>query len=370
MSDESFVKRHPVTMIEFKHLAKSIARECPETWQAISRKRYLLPNYRQADYFSQELLDTIMGIFLITYTSGDYGPKPDAVIRAMYRCTTMALLENRPLWFLERELGEKLLVTQFPGDLTTNEIHWRRRVMRIMLPKGLVTIARPEWKQPRSLMYVDIAKAEGFGTHVLERSMEAEMRMFSAKRGYLKSKLVPAPLFDKHGICVCGELEELDGVLGENYALIRPFNPGMKLRDVKQGDHFETSAMCDDKDDTFLARMENIAINVLLFMGSIPLEYEPTESKPIRKLEILKDHIIPELLAARFVGKSQYRTSQKPHYHVANFTGKKLPKHWRGGHWKRQVSGPGRHDRKLIWIEPYETFGPEPDEEENALQKA
>jgi hypothetical protein len=59
------------------------------------------------------------------------------------------------------------------------------------------------------------------------------------------------------------------------------------------------------------------------------------------------------------VGKSQYRPSQKPHYHIAQDTGRKLPKHWRAGHWKRQVIGMKRGERKLIWIEPYETYGPD-----------
>lgn len=364
MSDEEVVKRIPVTLKEFQGVTKTMARECPLTWKAISSKRYLLPHYRQADYFSQELLDTIMGIFLITYYNGDYGRQPDQVIRAMYRVAVMSLLENRPLWFLEKELGEKLLVTRFPGDLSTDEVHWRRKVMRIMLPRGLVTISRPQWERPRSLMYVDIGRADQNDPVHLERFHELELRGYGAKRGMLKSETVPMPLFDRDGIVITGQLENLNGALGENYALIRPFAMGMKLSAIQEGEPWEDTAMCDDKDNTFLARMENLAVNVLLFMGSIPLEYEPQEGKPIRKLEVLKDRIIPELLAAKFVGKSQYRPSQKPHYHIAHDTGRRLPKHWRGGHWKRQVYGPGGEGRKLIWIEPYETLGPQPEKQE------
>jgi len=354
---------------ELKNLAKVIARECPETWRLISQKRYILPTYRQGDYFSQDILDILMAAFLLSYVCGDYGRSPDDVNCAMYRTAVTALLEGRPMWFLERELGEKLLVTQFPGDLTTDEIHWRRRIMRIMLPRGLVVCNRPEYDRPRSLMYVDISRVDTLEFEEVKRFDGMELRMCGAKRGYVKLKTVPVPLFEKLGICICGQMEDFDGYPTENYALIRPFNPGLKLKEIQSGEHFATNIACDDADDTFLARMENIAINVLLFMGSIPLEYEPAENKPIRKLEVLKDRIVPELLAAKFVGSSQYRPSQKPHYHIAAFSGKRLPKHWRGGHWKRQVFGPGRHERKLIWVEPYETFGPEPEEEKKEETK-
>lgn len=347
---------HDVTLADLKDLGKTFAKECPLTWQMISRKRYLLPTYRQDHYFSQELLDTIMACFLANYSAGRFGSKPDPVIRHMYRTNVLALLEQRPMWFLERELGEKLLVTHFPGDLGTDEIHWRRKIMRIMLPRNLVTINRPEWPAPRSLMYVDIGRADANAWIKMDLGNEKELRTYMGRRGMIVSELVSIPLYQKGGIIITGQLEARDdGVLGENYAVMRRLEGGMKLKDIQQGGvRFETSAMCDDTDDTFLVRMENIAINVLLFMGSVPLEYEAEQTPTIRKLEVLKDRIIPELLHAKFVGRSQYRPSQKPHYHIANFTGKHLPLHWKAGHWKRQVFGVGRQERKLIWIEPYQ----------------
>jgi hypothetical protein len=149
---------------------------------------------------------------------------------------------------------------------------------------------------------------------------------------------------------------------------VRPFE-GRKLKDIKVGEHFDTGAVCDESDDHLMDRMEHLAVNILLFMGSVPLEYDPQQNELLRKPRQVNDRLIPALWAAKFVGRSQYRPSQKPHYHSATFTGRKLPQMWRAGHWKRQHYGVKYGESKLIWIEPYQTLGPpEPEETAKASQ--
>ena len=64
-------------------------------------------------------------------------------------------------------------------------------------------------------------------------------------------------------------------------------------------------------------------------------------------------HLRPELRAARFLGKEAYRPARRPTGAEHEPTGRQLP-----GHWRRQAFGEGSLQRKLIWIQPYKTAGP------------
>src|SRR5271166_5176082 len=82
------------------------------------------------------------------------------------------------------------------------------------------------------------------------------------------------------------------------------------------------------------------------------LQYEPAA---IRKAKMEGKHMITGLFPAKFVGQQQIRATKKP-THVASLpTGKHTAAHWAAGHWKRQPYGPGRTERKLIWILSYPT---------------
>lgn len=353
-----------LTEDQFKAMGIRIAKACPLTWTAITGKRYIVPNFRQPDYYNQENLDHVMAFFLATYVAGDYGERPDHVIRTMYLSALMALREQRPMYFLERELGEALMRTKTPGDLDTSDIHWRRGQMRIMLPKGLITVER-EGQEKRDVMFLDIGRAEKDALNSLPQEMTIELRNFAMSYGRLKLSNIPVPVFDRDGMVVSCQLSgDLNKDPGLNYGLVRPFE-GLKLKDIKVGGHFDSGSVCDETDDHLLDRIEHLAVSILLFMGSVPLEYEAQKEELIRKPKQINDRLVPGLWAAKFVGRSQYRPSQKPSYHTAVWSGRRLPKHWRAGHWKRQWYGDKRGESKLIWVEPYETFGP-PEPEDKA----
>jgi hypothetical protein len=107
----------------------------------------------------------------------------------------------------------------------------------------------------------------------------------------------------------------------------------------------------------FLIGFKRFLFNVLLFLGSLPEEYEP--EKVLRPGREKKGRFRPELRVARFLGKEAYRPVYRPEGKAAHEpTGRKLPGHWRAGHWKRQPFGEGNLQRKLIWIQPYKTSGP------------
>ena len=102
-----------------------------------------------------------------------------------------------------------------------------------------------------------------------------------------------------------------------------------------------------------MARLDQIVLNILLYLSHAPVEYE---SKELRKPKRDGKRMIPGLYAARFIGDLQIRSKPIPR-EPTDPTGRHLPGHWRSGHWKRQAHGVGRSQRKLIWILPYKTMG-------------
>src|SRR5580700_30484 len=59
-----------------------------------------------------------------------------------------------------------------------------------------------------------------------------------------------------------------------------------------------------------LTEVKRFLFNVLLFLGSLPEEYEPDQV--LRAAREKKGHLRPELRAARFLGKETYRPASRP----------------------------------------------------------
>ena len=76
----------------------------------------------------------------------------DDVIRSQLLNIFQALACDRPVMFLERELGEILVATEIPGVVDASDIYFPFPSFRVMLPKGLIGIANGE----RWAMYLDI----------------------------------------------------------------------------------------------------------------------------------------------------------------------------------------------------------------------
>ena len=60
----------------------------------------------------------------------------------------------------------------------------------------------------------------------------------------------------------------------------------------------------------FVIGFKRFLFNVLLFLGSLPEEYEP--EKVVRPAREKKGRFRPELRAARFLGKEAYRPARRP----------------------------------------------------------
>jgi hypothetical protein len=109
-----------------------------------------------------------------------------------------------------------------------------------------------------------------------------------------------------------------------------------------------------------LAKLERLSLNILLLIGSTPIEYEP---EILRKPRVKGHHTTAGLLRAVFVGQLCIRAIRRDRpTHKANAdssasseTGaRQVACHWKCGHFKRQFFGAGRTERRVIWIAPYQ----------------
>ena len=114
----------------------------------------------------------------------------------------------------------------------------------------------------------------------------------------------------------------------------------------------------DQEDRRLMLRVDRVVINVLLYLSHLPFQYETPE---LRKPRFEGKRMIPGLYPARFIGDLQMRSIPQPR-EPSEPTGRHLPGHWRSGHWKQQAHGAGWSKRRLIWIRPYRTNDPDPEE--------
>ena len=113
----------------------------------------------------------------------------------------------------------------------------------------------------------------------------------------------------------------------------------------------------DSDSSGFVVGIKRFIFNALLYMSSFPEEYEP--EKVLRSFLEKKGRWKPAIKAARFLGQEAYRPAHPPSAKEQEPMVQKLAGHWRCGHWVRQPYGPKSLLRKLIWVQPYKTLGPE-----------
>jgi hypothetical protein len=367
---------------------KTFTRQCPLTYAGICGRRYHVPNYRSHDYINQSVVDELTINHTINYGLGVMGYK-DAVNNLSYSSLCHLLHYRKPTYYLERELGEALVRSPLPLDMRTADIEWKLPAFRVMLPLNLLTIdaATATGKslevgggaigKPAPVLYLDIIKTRANENAQMPRTFADELDRFIAP--LLRSTgQRPDPVYHQlgsthrfDGFSVTGPVNTGDDALqAVTYAAILPWGeaPLSELLEYQGG--LKTPMACEPLDNTLLRQMEHLALHILLFLSSLPYEYDPAKMTVLRKAKKEGKRIIPELVAAKFIGASQIRPRRPDSYpngptavHGQNtFTGRTLPPHAVAGHWKRQVFGPKRGQRKLIFIHPYLTGEWEEDE--------
>ena len=343
---------------------RELAKFAPRLGELIWGRRYVLPNYRQPDYYPQRWGDLIYGGQLMDPIQ--VGRVIDDVANAGF-CNAIRAMEcRRPQLWLERELGEALVRTEVPADINTDDVKFRWPGMRIWLPKRLLALGE------RDLMFFDVCCVPLEKRLNIPEPYAAEINALGREYNWPYKDAVYCTLstaYAQTGLFITGNLNGRDPerITKEDisrgdfmlYGVIKPFDDltlGSIARVAHSGEHLDSPYKSTERDDEFCEKILHVALQTLLYLGSMPMEYEP---EILRKGRTEGKHSIPALLRAKFVGQSQLRAKPAHQAEPVHHTGRQLPAHWVAGHWKRQAYGAGRAERKLIWIQPYQTYGPE-----------
>jgi hypothetical protein len=344
---------------DFDEEAKLFAHNCPRTWQVISARRYLVPAYRQNDYANQiDLINEFLQQ-LADFCSGVADDTETAIRDATLCNLALALKHNRQTYFLERELGEALMRTELPEPLNPEMIKWKFPQIRIMLPKDLILAdyaGRITWLTHLDIARFDQGKRVSFPDDVV-KELETDPRI-SANRAHAGK----GPMGQE------GFTYRNTGGLALSSRFVHPDFPdeSMSLSVLEAWPLVDigklNGSICLDEVinpqnlNVLDARLKHLALNVLLFMSSAPMELEPPEE--LRKPSVVGERFVSGLYKARFVGDSQRKSLKND----PNVIAEKMPKetsqsphaaHWVAGHWRQQPHGSKSSLRKLIWVQPY-----------------
>jgi hypothetical protein len=92
-------------------------------------------------------------------------------------------------------------------------------------------------------------------------------------------------------------------------------------------DRIKSPIESDATDDDFMNKALKLALNILLYLSSEPMQYDP--DIVLRKSQKIGNRLITGLYPARFVGREQCRPGLKSHKATLGSTGITLPPHWR-----------------------------------------
>jgi len=335
---------------------------CPHLHEVMYGKRYILPNYRQPDYYPQKIADNMFASALFvpmqTYEMDD-------VMNAALIGAIAAIKHGRPQLWLERELGEAFMRAELPEDMVAEDIQWRWGGFRVHLPKKLLHISDDQ-VGGHDLMFIDISYVPAKKRFGLPPLYAAEAEALGIEYNWdepSRARTIETRYYDNSALVISGNLNGSgngsfstieNAKLGDFmvYAVIKPFDEAIRLGQLRAVSHESLFSPYENTpdDNRFCERILHLGIQILLYLGSIPLEYQ-TKERVIRKPKTEGKHTVPGLYAAKFVGASQLRPESKPDLpSVAAGTGRVVAAHCRAGHWTRQPYGPKRGLRKLIWI--------------------
>jgi hypothetical protein len=349
----------------------------PRTHRLLAGSRYQLPPKRQADYPNHEyaahfdaqaLLDGLAAHRLSLL--GD--SKRWKSVGGPFIVTNEWLKTGQRTLFVERELGEALKRTDLPEGFGPQDLRWRWNAFRLVLPAGLFggherLFGDEELPGAWDVPFITVMKVnqgQAFEFHPdLYREVQTAFLIKTAGK-----KIEAVALSDdanEDGMCFClqrrGHPDQKWGA---------PLNGGCKLNQqtlqalANEAPYSSGGGLYpwDRGGDKYIIEVKRFLFNVLLFLGSLPEEYEPDQV--LRPGREKKGRFRPELRAARFLGKEAYRPARRPEGKADHEpTGRKLLAHWKAGCWKRVAHGPGMSLRRLQWIQPYRTHGPDAGED-------
>lgn len=327
-----------------------LQKKMPLLWQAMMTRRYVLPQYRQLDYYNQQACDYLMLDFLMEFTQGNMRGV-DEVLNTQYVSLVRSLECGRPALYLEKEFAPVLMKSPIPEDYDIGDIKWRFPSFRVYLPKGFLTIKRQG--EDCSLMFMDIVKVEKNYSYSLPLPIIKEIR-----KTWGDYRIPPFQnMYSGMGVSGNLDFDCIESSIA--YAGTTPTDATTikKVMTYVNGSHpLITPLKSDTLDDEFTSKMIVLALKILLFLSSYEIIPDPVESDVIRKPVMVGDRQITGLYHAKFVGSSAIKlTESGAKARGIEATGRTVTPHWVSGHWQRICHGPKSSLRKLVWIGIYHT---------------
>jgi hypothetical protein len=315
---------------------ESLREKIPKTYALLEPRRFVLEGKLSELYQSpvSGFVDSILyASNAVSYFLGSWDePATDKITKFFFSLLVSQEMWSRfkaPTYFLTPEIGEALVDTDPPLDLSLLDIRWPFPSIRVCLPKGLISpdvlAARylnitliPAGSSPLNFTMIDeICDLNGL-PHLSQRSWGVEEPVL-----YVQWK-------------------EEKGQSDHSFSCpVTPVAIGDKLAEFER----ETGS-------AFGAQMLKLTLNIILLLSWAPDEVG--EEKLLRKAqtngrgEVTKT----ELWSPRFIGRPVFGPTHTP---SGSGNGQQFFDQGRRGHWKRQVHGPGRTGRKVIWVSFYRT---------------
>ena len=337
---------HRVCELTWNKLQKKM----PLLWAALMTRRYILPQYRQPDYYHQQTCDYLMLDFLMEFTQGNMRGV-DEVLNTQYVSLVRSIGCGRPALYLEKEFAPVLMKSPLPEDYDVNDLQWRWPSFRVYLPKGFLTIKRQG--EDCSLMFIDIVKVDKDIKYELPSPIIKEIRTVWG------DYRIPSFMNVYNGMGASGNLDFDCSESSIAYAGTTPTDATTikKVMSYMHGSHPLISPLkSDELDSEFTTKMVALAIKILLFLSSYNIVPDVPDSDLIRKPKMEGDRQITGLYHAKFVGQSAIKLSESgAKARGISETGRSVAPHWVSGHWQRICHGPKRSLRKLVWIGIYRT---------------
>jgi hypothetical protein len=336
----------------------------PNVHRVLLGTRLHLPEKRRADYPYYHHASLHDAVVILTVLTRGQGRIPAASWEATHNAfmvTNAWVALGMASLFVERELAQALLRTDLPEGFAPEDLKWRRRAFRLYLPHDLFRVEGNDGiVRPTCATVVRISKGERitFDPGIV-RDIQAMYRRVGRP-------LTDDPRFllsEEDRVVITLQMRLEPPLQGASDYYANCDLEGKTLAQLAQQKDVppEEEPNWTQSENDFMLNIKRFVFNAILLMGAMPEEYEPEKIlRPLRE----KGRWKPELKEARFLGQERYRPTARPAGQGYEPTGRKLPGHWKAGHWKRQTYGPQSSLRKLLWIQPYRTLGPE--ETENA----
>ncbi len=316
----------------------------PKGVAMLEPKRFVLGGNLSQNYCSpsQVIASDILATQMLASKTAIAALLPDSSSKLMHQLfyfhQTSWIQCGAPVYFLAPDIGEALIDTEPPPHLSISEIRWPYPAIRVFLPKGFLHF------QGCYQSHINIA-FHPKGRLTAHVPLLDEINQMCATAGQPQRDSLPGVEYIHPTISI-GWNEEIE----QGFCGSIPNGINIPFTEETIGDVlaiFAEKGMSGPADRIF-----KLAINLIMLLSWTPDEIG--EERLMRKAQTNRKGEITrtELWSPRFIGRPVFGPT-KPKSGESN--GTQFFDQVRRAHWKRQVCGPSRSERRLKWISLYRT---------------